>query len=261
MTIALLSEIIGQKGLFQVFELLEEWGVIFSRSEVIQAMDEHNIQDPDHLYDQLRENGIFSSMGNATDVSLTTKGQQTRLLLQAINGSDIQAVFHRITALYPSWARYQVVRDRMTQEFINELYSRPDFRRIYLCSRWIHLPKKPKGRLAQAVLRASEHGRVEILVIHGPLKKDDHGNPQSNDSLDFLKDLGAEIVLNDKVHAKLYMREPILAGGPQVAVVGSENLTVPKFAELGIKITNDGEMIRRLIEVFFDLQQKAKAPY
>ena len=261
MTTAFLSEIVGQPGLFQMFELMDEWGVIFPRNEVIQAMDGLDIQDPDIVYEQLTENGILTQMGNATDVSLTTKGRQTRLLLQAINGSDIQEVFQRITALYPSWSRYQVVRDRMTQDFIRELYERPDFRRIYLCSRWINLEKRPRGRLTQAIHSASEHGEVEMLVVHGPLTRDSHGNPQGNETLNFLKNLGAEIVLNERVHAKLYIREPGPAGGPQVAVVGSENLTVPKYAELGLKITNDGEMIRRLIEVFFDIYGKASRSY
>jgi len=69
----------------------------------------------------------------------------------------------------------------------------------------------------------------------------------------FLKSLGAEIVLNPRVHAKLYIREPGLSGGLQTAIVGSENLTVPKYAELGLKIINDGVMIDRLRGVFFDI--------
>ena len=163
MTTAFFSEIVGQRGLFQIFELMDEWGDVFSRSEVFRAMDEFDVQDPDNVYEQLTGNGILTSMGNATDVSLTTKGRQTRLLLQAINGSDIQEVFQRITALYPGWSRYQVVRDRMTQDFIRDLYDRPDFRRIYLCSRWISLGNRPRWRLVEAINRASDHGEVEIL--------------------------------------------------------------------------------------------------
>ena len=253
MTTALLSEITGQRGLFQLLELMDNWDVTFPSTDVLSAMANLDVYDPDIIYEQLTDEGLLAGMGGDNLVSLTTKGLRTLLLLQAINGYDIQETYRRLTALYPRWAQYQVVRDRMTQDFIRELYDRPDFRRLYLCSRWIHLEKRPRGRLAQAVHWASEHQKVEIFVIHGPLSHDSARDAQLTETLDFLKSLGAEIVLNRRVHAKLYIREPGLSGGLQTAVVGSENLTVPKYAELGLKIVNDGEMIDKLIGVFFDI--------
>ena len=252
MTTNLLSEITGQRGVSQLLELVDSWEVTFPSSDVIAAMETLGLLDPDIVYERLMAEGIFAGVGGAS-VSLTTKGQKTSLLLQAINGYDIQDVYRRLTTLYPSWAKYQVVRDRMTQDFIRELYDRPDFRRLYLCSRWIHIEKRPRVRLAQAVHWASAHQDVEILVIHGPVDRGSEHYASMVETLDFLKSLGAEIVINTRVHAKLYIREPGLSGGLQVAIVGSENLTVPKYAELGIKIMNDGEMIDRLIEVFFDI--------
>ena len=68
-----------------------------------------------------------------------------------------------------------------------------------------------------------------------------------------MRSLGADIVLNPRVHAKLYIREPGPSGGLQAAIVGSENLTIPKYAELGLKVTNDRGMIDKLVEVFFDI--------
>lgn len=117
----------------------------------------------------------------------------------------------------------------------------------------MHLEKRPRGRFAQAVHWASERQQVEILVIHGPIRPGSPRDAELIETLDFLKSLGADIVLNAKVHAKLYIREPGLSGGLQVAIVGSENLTVPKYAELGLKITNDGEIIDKLIGVFFEI--------
>ena len=232
---------------------MDGWDVTFPSTDVLSAMATLDIRDPDIMYEQLTEEGLLARMGGRNLVSLTTKGLKTLLLLQAINGSDIQAIYRRLTALYPRWAQYQVVRDRMTQDFIRELYDRPDFRRLYLCSRWMHLEKRPRGRLAQAVHWASERQKVEILVIHGPLSRDPQRDAQLIETLDFLKSLGAEIVLNRRVHAKLYIREPGLSGGLQAAIVGSENLTVPKYAELGLKIVNDSELIDKLIGVFFEI--------
>lgn len=252
MTTALLSEIVGQRGLFQLLQVMDDWDGAFPSMKVFTAMENLDIVDSDVMLEHLTQAGLLTVVGGNL-LSMTTKGQRTLLLLQAINGSDIQEVYRRLATLYPRWAQYQVVRDRMTQDFIRELYDRPDFRRLYLCSRWIHLEKRPRGRLAQAVFRASERQNVEILVIHGPLSRDSQHNARLKETLDFLKSLGAEIVLNPKVHAKLYIREPGLSGGLQAAVVGSENLTVPKYAELGLKIINDGEMINKLIGVFFDI--------
>lgn len=141
----------------------------------------------------------------------------------------------------------------MTQDFIRELYDRPDFHKLYLCSRWIHLEKRTKGRFAQAVHWATEHNTVEIFIIHGPINRESERNVEMITTLDFLKSLGAEIVLNKRVHAKLYIREPGASGGLQTAIVGSENLTIPKYAELGLKITNDSEMINKLTGVFFEI--------
>lgn len=91
----------------------------------------------------------------------------------------------------------------MTQDFIRELYDRPDFRRLYLCSRWMHLEKRPRGRLAQAVHWESEHKEVEIPVIHGSVSPESQRDATMIETLNFLQSLGAEIVLNPRVHAKL----------------------------------------------------------
>ena len=252
MTTALLSEVIGQRGLFQLLEIMESWDVSFPTTDVFAVMETLEIADSDIVFEDLISKGMLTAVGGNL-VSMTTRGLTTFLLLQAINGSDIQEVYRQLTALHPSWAQYQVVRDRMTQDFIHELYDKPDFSRLYLCSRWIHLQKRARGRLAQAVFWALEHHDVEILVIHRPLSNDRERDAQQFETLNFLKSLGADIVLNKRVHAKLYIREPGPSGGLQAAVVGSENLTIPKYAELGLKITNDGDMINKLIEVFFEI--------
>ena len=247
-----LSEIVGQKGLATLFEVMDRWDVTFPSGDVLDTMDSLEIRDSDVVFDRLIQEGLLRRAGGDL-VSLTTNGTKTHLLLQAINGSDLQMIYQRLTALYPSWARYQVVRDRMTQDFIRELYEQPDFRRLYLCSRWINLGKTPRGRLATAVHRASDLHDVEIIVIHGPLSPKPDRDVQLKDTLRFLRALGAETVLNRKVHAKLYIREPGASGGVRSAVVGSENLTIPKYAELGLKIVNDRALIDNLIAEFYEI--------
>ena len=252
MTPAPLSEVVGQRGLFDLLEMMDGWDAAVPRMDVLAAMEDLEVADSDVVFESLLKEGILTTAGGSL-VSVTTRGLTVLSLLQAINGTDVREVYRRLRGLYPGWAEYQVVRDRMTQDFIRELYDKPDFRRIYLCSRWMSLANKPRGRLAQAVYWASRHHQVEILAIHGPLGSDDDRNANLVSTLNFLKSLGAEIVLNPKVHAKLYIREPGPSGGLQTAIVGSENLTIPKYAELGLKVVNDNEMIGKLIEVFFDI--------
>ena len=189
MTTELLSEVVGQRGLFQLLEVMDGWDLAFPSKDVFEAMETLNISDSDIVFEQLRSEGLLSNVGGNL-VSLTTRGLTTHLLLQAINGSDIQDVYRRLTALYPQWAQYQVVRDRMTQDFIRELYDRPDFGRLYLCSRWIYLDKRPRGRLAQAVHWASERQDVEILVIHGPWSHVPEQDARLAETLKFFEEPG-----------------------------------------------------------------------
>lgn len=134
MTPPLLSEITGQKGVFQLLELIDGWDVTFPSSDVFKAIETLGIDDPAIVYDQLTAEGLVAGVGG-TSMSFSTKGRKTLLLLQALNGADVQEVYRRLISLYPRWGQYQVVRERMTQDFIRELYDRPDFRRLYLCSR------------------------------------------------------------------------------------------------------------------------------
>lgn len=65
-------------------------------------------------------------------------------------------------------------------------------------------------------------------------------------------------MLHEKLHTKLYIRDPGTAGGFSQAIFGSENLTSKRNIELGIRITNDTVIINKLITYFFDLYQECK---
>lgn len=77
--------------------------------------------------------------------------------------------------------------------------------------------------------------------------------PDIKRGLDALKSLGAKVVEKRKLHSKLYMREPGPSGGLSLAIVGSENLTRPKWIELGIEIRNDSQILGQLRKYFFDV--------
>jgi len=138
----------------------------------------------------------------------------------------------------------------MTSRFIKGLLNEPGFQRLYICSPWINLQNDDLGRLAMALDKAKRGltRQPEILVLVQTPKI-----PELKRTLEFLRGFGAQIVEKDKLHSKLYMREPGPSGGLSLAIVGSENLTRQKWIELGIEIRNDSQILSKLRNYFFDV--------
>jgi hypothetical protein len=90
-----------------------------------------------------------------------------------------------------------------------------------------------------------------MVLVQTPRK------PEMRKTIDFLASLGAQVVEKPALHSKLYMREPGPSGGLTLAIVGSENLTRPKWIELGIQIRNDSHIFSRLRSYFFDIYGRA----
>lgn len=252
-----LSEIVGRIGAFDLLSKIEGNPGVFDSSSIYDVMSSAGVEDPDGLYNDLIQNGIVTQYGRY--YSLSTFGAKTLLLLQAVNGEDIELVYRRLAGIYPELRHYELVREGMVLKFIYDLYAQPNFGRIYFCSPLINLEKKTLGRLAQALRWAEERfGKrtVEVLVIHGAFKGDEKEDRPFKETLNALSNLGAEIRIHPKypkLHVKLYIREPSFSGGLLRAVVGSQNLTRSRNIELGIWITNDSEMIGNLIREFYEI--------
>jgi hypothetical protein len=82
--------------------------------------------------------------------------------------------------------------------------------------------------------------------------------PEVKKTLDVLRSMGAQVVEKPRLHSKLYMREPGPSGGLSLAILGSENLTRPKWIELGIEIRNDSYILSRLRSYFFEVYGRAQ---
>jgi hypothetical protein len=159
-------------------------------------------------------------------------------------------VFDELRTIESTLHRYDLVREGMTSRFIKGLLTDPGFQRLYICSPWINLQKDDLGRLAMALEKAEQTlaRPPEILVLVQTPKI-----PELRTTIDFLKQLGAEVVEKPRLHSKLYMREPGPSGGLSLAIVGSENLTRQKWIELGIEIRNDSFILSKLRSYFFDV--------
>jgi hypothetical protein len=194
-------------------------------------------------------------------VRITPFGQRVTLLLKAINGDeDLSVLIQKLGHLYPQLKPYDLITSSVTDYVLDIFGIRRDFIRLYLCSPWIRLEQRQWDKLRAAVWGAREkYTDVQVLVITQPEKgyRDKKAWIQTTREL---TRLGAQIVVNDKLHAKLYISEPGPLGGTHYAVFGSENLTGAGNVELAFKVENDNEILTKLTAYFTDIQFKSQLP-
>lgn len=249
-----MSEIVGQKGAYSLLNKIFERRDIVKNNEIISIMEEIGVSD--NLFSKLIEAGLFIESPDGFFIS--SLGKKVTLLLRAINEEEeISEIFRQLLYLYPSLRPYELITESVTDYFIDSLYMRPDFIRIYICSPWIRLDKNHIERISDAIFTASKrYKNLQILIITLPLER--YRDKKATDTLKTLKQLGAEIVVNSKLHAKLYISEPGPLGGKHYAILGSENLTGRGNIELAIKIQNDNEILRKLNLYFYEIWQESQ---
>ncbi len=198
--------------------------------------------------------GLLRTSGER--VAITPLGIRTALLVEAINGGDLQGIWRRLSRL-EGLETYSLVREGMTRLFLENLNSRPGFGRLYFCSPWIRLDDRGERLLTNAVVRAEGRGRgrPEVHVITRPSEGTTSDAPET---LAPFRKLGATIFLNHRLHSKLYIREPTTAGGYAMAIIGSQNLTQSTYLELGIRINSDSQLIMQLIRYFWEITNQSR---
>jgi len=212
------------------------------------------IDAPGDVIDVLLTHGLLAPFGDR--LGLTTKGHRTSLLLEALDGGDLEDVFRRLRRLTGQPEMYQLVREGMTSTFIRSLVERPGFQRLFICSPWINPNVKDAAILRHVVLTAmrQQPGSPEVLVVSRPR---DEMPPGAENGLSVFRELGAQIWYNRRLHSKLYIREPDRRGGAPMAIVGSQNLTRSTHFELGIRINGDSRLIDQLIRYFLELTSRS----
>jgi hypothetical protein len=253
-----LSEFLGKGSIHTLLAQLAENETGVTRAQLDDFMRDAAVEDQDGVFNALLSRGLLSQF--AGRYALNAPGRRAHLLVAGINGMSNEEVILQLRRLYPDLFPYELVREGMTNDFIDSLHSRPDFRRIYICSPWVILDTKARRRLSEAVYAANELGAkygysVEVFCIcHAPEGSDERRTNMQG-TMSFLKDtLQAEIITHYRLHSKLYIREQGTGGGMQLAIVGSQNMTGSNHLELGIKITNDSLMIGRLTSYFMNIR-------
>ena len=247
---ALPGELIGIPDVSSRLLQLARAGGVHEPTELRKILSACGCKEPEGVLEDLRAAGFF--VVRPTGIALSTRAYRTLLFVSGALGTKGDAVFDELRTLEPGLSRYELVREGMTSRFIKGLLTEPGFQRLYISSPWINLLKEDMGRLAVALNNARKTltRDPEIMVL---AQKPSLDFPEMAQTLATLKSLGATIVEKPKLHSKLYMREPGPAGGLSLAIVGSENLTRPKWIELGIEIRNDSYILSRLRNYFFEV--------
>lgn len=247
MSQAHLHQVLSVPGTFESLLELDRRSTTSDRLELLSLMEGQGVSDADTVVERLIAAQLLQRLGGR--FALSTFGTRTLILLQALNGDDLELAYRRLRGLDSGLSRYELVREGMTKGFLTDVHARPDFLRLYLCSPWIRLDKSAQDLLTHSIQLAERNGqRPELLVITRPAR--DGATPEG---VAPLQALGATIFLHRRLHTKLYIREPGIRGGYSLAVIGSQNMTLSNYLELGIRINSDGLMIDRLIRYFLDV--------
>lgn len=250
----LMSEIVGQKGVYSFLNRTYEMQDILSYSIINIMIKETNMSQ--NAFSDLINSGIFFSVSDGFCISLL--GKRVTILLRGINGEiDAYELFNKLSSLESNFRPYELITEDITGYFIDNLYNQPNFIRLYICSPWIRLDQEHIEKINDAIFIASkQYKNLQIRVITLPIER--YRDKKGIETIKYLKQLGAEILVNSKLHTKLYMSEPGPFGGSYYAILGSENLTGRRNIELAIKIENDNEILRKLSEYFNEIMQESQ---
>jgi len=187
-------------------------------------------------------------------VSATREMRRSLVLADAVDGGDLDSCINTLRQIYPALDKISIVRKHMTRTFLKMLFEERAMGQVSICSPWINLSTNEQRHLKWLTSESARLGESGSLTV---VTRAPTGAPVSRAPLDasiaFLKEIGAEVIFNNNVHAKVYIRIPGLSGGAEFAVIGSENLTIPKYLELGLLIRNDSSLINNLVGAFFEI--------
>lgn len=244
------SEQLGQIGVFDCLELIQQRGPLARWDEIAAELDAAGVGSGQASLQILKSLGLVTQ-DSIERVSLSQAGRRTRLLLAGVNQVfPLEEVVRGLSAESALLPHYYLVTE-MTQHFIMNLYQRPDFGRLYICSPWLSFDPPTLQYLIHALALASRSKTPELYVITR--------RAQAQAGITALRNLGADITYRDDLHTKLYIREPGPSGGLLLSILGSQNLTRSDYLELGLAVRNDSVIISRLIAYFFTLRVTREA--
>jgi len=211
--------------------------------------------------DDLERLGLVSRSPYRLVYYLTSRGKSCLVLGAVIQGDEgIEQAMQKLSPYLPR--EFELLTRNVADTFLETALKGRIFQNLCVCSPWIQIEGRNRERFEKVIAdsRESLGDSVKVLVITRPPDLDTDFGKKIGDTLLWLKNLGGDVSTVKKLHTKLYIAEPGPHGGTFFAVFGSENLTGASNLELGIKITNNTDLLRRLVAYFFSIFSAGK-PY
>jgi hypothetical protein len=252
-----LLELLTQHGITATLDQLAgDNATAFSRPALENMLADHGASSPAEAVERCMEANLLEPFGPRLGISRF--GRRALLLIEAIEGGDVEQIFRRLRRMTGGRETYELVRQGMTIRFFRSLVEHPGVARLFFCSPWIHPDEREAAILRHTALQIAKRGaKLEVLVLTRPPEMMPKG---TEGGLKCFEDVGAQFFFHSRLHSKLYIREPDANGGLSMAIVGSQNLTRSNHLELGIRINNDSRMIDELIRYFLELTSYAFEP-
>lgn len=187
------------------------------------------------------------NLSQAPGGPVSARGRVSFVCIEGLEGASALDLIDRLRLIDPSTARIAVVREGMTSEFLRLLGRLQDIRRLMICSPWIHLDEQRHRRFIAAIesSRRSRGYLPELTVVTRPLA--DQPGPRT---IDYIQRVGGVTHFLRNLHSKLYIIEAGDTTISRTAFVGSENFTTVRYQEIGLRITDDNQIIDALIRHF-----------
>jgi hypothetical protein len=252
-----LLQLLGHGGITATLDqLARENATAFPRAALENMFASFGASSPAEAVEKCMEASLIEPFGPRLGIS--SFGRRALLLIQALDGGDIEHIFRRLRQMSGARETYELVRQGMTTRFFTSLVGHPGVARLFFCSPWIHPTAKEAAILRHTALQVAKRAaKLDVLVLTRPPEMMPKG---TEGGLDCFKDVGAQFFFHSRLHSKLYIREPDANGGLSMAIVGSQNLTRSNHLELGIRVNNDGRMIDELIRYFLELTSYSTEP-
>jgi hypothetical protein len=204
----------------------------------------------------LTERFLALNLVGQPELQISSRGRTCDCGIGLIEGESIVEVIDRLRSIDPLSNRITLVREGMTSQFIQLLHRLDPLKRIMICSPWISLGRDRRHDLMAAVERSQRQQGFypELTVVTRAL--DDQPNKENNETLAYLRRIGALIKHVPNLHSKLYIVESGAVPPQRHAFVGSENFTKVRFQEVGIRINNDHQVVDDLVHYVLTLLEQ-----
>lgn len=199
-----------------------------------------------YLEEQFRRYNLVAE----PELVVSGRGRACHCGVNLIEGSSIVDAIDRLHEIDPLAKRITLVREGMTDAFLNLVRRLDSIRRIWICSPWVSLSKDRLRDLTIGIERTKrDTGFVpEVTVVTRPVQDQPLG--EKNETLAYFGRVNAVVKYKPNLHSKLYIVETASTPPQRQAFVGSENFTKPRYQEVGIRVNNDNQLIDDLVRYF-----------